>query len=347
MEKLRIVWLLDEVESSSSAHTSALSIAAASAKGKGESEDKDKGKGKKGGKGKGAGTGKKTEAETDQLAAVLSKSIVFPDPDEEEEEEDEEEEEEEDADDDEAEDSEERQRSRNMRARKSATPGILPALLGSHRAAAHFKQHCFMGGKENLHASSSSSSSSGNSLNPVVVRGSERRVSHLVKRFMHGLQVPALLEASASELIQVWVRNTAATATATGAKNKTQGKKRIREACEEEGEGELSGAGAGAGFNGLARTCKVDSSEALEHYKRGNSLYCRAPAALEHVTIKPLLSELGFGISPFANSSSDRHSRGEIETFFSRAGHVTDTHTDFQENFTVQLTGELVVCVCF
>lgn len=30
---------------------------------------------------------------------------------------------------------------------------------------------------------------------------------------------------------------------------------------------------------------------------------------------------------------------GEIETFVSRAGNYTDWHTDFQENFTVQLRG--------
>lgn len=31
--------------------------------------------------------------------------------------------------------------------------------------------------------------------------------------------------------------------------------------------------------------------------------------------------------------------RGEIETFVSRKNHVTDWHTDFMENFTVQLAG--------
>ena len=35
-----------------------------------------------------------------------------------------------------------------------------------------------------------------------------------------------------------------------------------------------------------------------------------------------------------------RFRRGEIETFFSRRGHVTDFHTDFQENLTIQLSGK-------
>ena len=30
---------------------------------------------------------------------------------------------------------------------------------------------------------------------------------------------------------------------------------------------------------------------------------------------------------------------GEIETFVSKAGNYTDWHTDFQENFTMQLKG--------
>ena len=31
--------------------------------------------------------------------------------------------------------------------------------------------------------------------------------------------------------------------------------------------------------------------------------------------------------------------RGEVEVFASRAGHTTEWHTDFQHNFTLQLSG--------
>ena len=34
--------------------------------------------------------------------------------------------------------------------------------------------------------------------------------------------------------------------------------------------------------------------------------------------------------------------RGEVETFVSRQGHVTDWHFDFMENFTLQLSGTKV-----
>ena len=41
----------------------------------------------------------------------------------------------------------------------------------------------------------------------------------------------------------------------------------------------------------------------------------------------------------FAGVFPDGDNRGEIETFVSRSGHVTDWHFDFMENFTYQLSG--------
>jgi hypothetical protein len=35
--------------------------------------------------------------------------------------------------------------------------------------------------------------------------------------------------------------------------------------------------------------------------------------------------------------AGDGNIKGEIETFLSRAGHVTDFHSDYMENFTLQL----------
>jgi ribosomal protein L16 Arg81 hydroxylase len=36
---------------------------------------------------------------------------------------------------------------------------------------------------------------------------------------------------------------------------------------------------------------------------------------------------------------TDFTTMGEIETFWSRKGNLTDFHTDFQENFTLQIRG--------
>ena len=79
-----------------------------------------------------------------------------------------------------------------------------------------------------------------------------------------------------------------------------------------------------------------DADAARRLYDAGHSLYCRAPAELEAAVVPRLLDALGHGVRL---APTDRYRRGEVETFFSRAGHVTSWHTDFQENFTVQLSG--------
>lgn len=73
-------------------------------------------------------------------------------------------------------------------------------------------------------------------------------------------------------------------------------------------------------------------------YNAGHSLYCRSSEALESLLVPTLLEELSYGPSNHF-CPTDRYSRGEIETFFTRKGHMTGSHTDFQENFTIQLTG--------
>ena len=87
---------------------------------------------------------------------------------------------------------------------------------------------------------------------------------------------------------------------------------------------------------GRLDSIQVDAAQALKLYAAGHSLYCRAPPALEQELIPSMLASLGMGP---ASSLTDRFRRGEIETFFSRAGHTTEFHSDFQENFTLQLSG--------
>ena len=45
------------------------------------------------------------------------------------------------------------------------------------------------------------------------------------------------------------------------------------------------------------------------------------------------------GYFPAGNNIQALDQQGEIETFVSRAGNHTSWHTDFQENFTLQLKG--------
>ena len=90
-----------------------------------------------------------------------------------------------------------------------------------------------------------------------------------------------------------------------------------------------------AAGGGMESIQVAEAREALHLYGAGHSLYCRASRALEDLLVPRLLQELRYGV----HGSTDRYQRGEVETFFSRKGHVTDFHTDFQENFTVLLSG--------
>lgn len=71
---------------------------------------------------------------------------------------------------------------------------------------------------------------------------------------------------------------------------------------------------------------KVDSHTAEILHKAGHSTYCRAPLELEKILVDGLNHDVGL-------------ERGEVEIFMGTEGHVTGWHTDFQENFTLQLSG--------
>lgn len=81
---------------------------------------------------------------------------------------------------------------------------------------------------------------------------------------------------------------------------------------------------------------KVGAEEAMGCYNAGCGLYFRANEDLESEFIPAFSEALGHS---FASYFRDGQRRGEIETFATHIGHTTNWHTDFQENFTVQLRG--------
>lgn len=142
---------------------------------------------------------------------------------------------------------------------------------------------------------------------PVVLRGgnNDDRVS-ILKELLFDLDVKTMIDNSASENgTHVWLKQYNEVNTTT----------------------EVS----------LESIIVSDVMQAIKLYQAGHSLYCRAPVQLESAVIPRILSELGIGI---AGSDNDRFRRGEIETFYSKKGHLTDFHTDFQENITIQLSGK-------
>jgi hypothetical protein len=138
---------------------------------------------------------------------------------------------------------------------------------------------------------------------PCVVRGEGDKRLKWLRQNLSNFDPASMLEATASDAIHVWLLS-------PNTKSGTISSIKVSEA-----------------------------SQALQLYGAGHSLYCRAPRVLEDAVVPSLLNDLGWGVRMSANAFNDRNARGEIETFFSKKGHVTEWHTDFQENFTIQLTG--------
>jgi hypothetical protein len=92
----------------------------------------------------------------------------------------------------------------------------------------------------------------------------------------------------------------------------------------------------------LIRSIEVaDAETALALHFVGHSTYCRAPPSVEQHLVASLLRETGLGCGHYDRSGESNIclGRGEVETFISASGHVTNWHFDFQENFTIQLSG--------
>jgi len=141
----------------------------------------------------------------------------------------------------------------------------------------------------------------------------KRRVSTLCKE-MFDLEPEALFRESSSDSIFLWLRD----------KNNNDGSNN-------------------GGKQAPIRSIEIsdpDTALAL-HKTAGHATYCRAPPKVEQNLVASLLKETGLGCGQYDPSGESLVSmgRGEVETFISTNGHVTDWHFDFQENFTIQLSG--------
>lgn len=124
------------------------------------------------------------------------------------------------------------------------------------------------------------------------------------KKLMDGLDLATLLEKSPSEGIMVWCKN-------------------------------VDPAAASSHCVALD-SVTVDEKTALKMHEMGAALYFRAPEEVSDAVLTGLCTSLGMNFSSFF---SDGERRSETETFVARKGHVTGWHTDFQNNFTIQLRG--------
>jgi len=81
----------------------------------------------------------------------------------------------------------------------------------------------------------------------------------------------------------------------------------------------------------------VDSALAL--HQAGHATYCRASEEVEQALVPALLQDTNMGCGDYRPHNPVALARGEVEVFCTNAPHTTGWHTDFQENFTLQLSG--------
>lgn len=159
--------------------------------------------------------------------------------------------------------------------------------------------------------------------------GNEELVSYICETFLFGLDVKEIFAETSSENVFLWLRPPPSKSDSKAALNSV----------------EIS---------------DPDSAFAL-HQSGSHPAYCRAPPALEQLLVSSLLKATGLGGGHYHPPHADvvtigggtTLGRGEVELFIStsssssknkdngsfKKSHLTGWHTDFQENFTIQLSG--------
>ena len=147
----------------------------------------------------------------------------------------------------------------------------------------------------------------------VVWRGGMDRVESILNDYLYRGSTKELVRNTASESVHCWLKKVADAANGTVAT----------------GAGNLSP-------QQLDSLKLDDRDQAITAFEAGASLYFRAPQ-LMHDAFVPALSDcLGMAWAGYYDPGQTQPT-GEIEVFVSRTGHTTNWHTDFQQNFTMQV----------
>lgn len=129
--------------------------------------------------------------------------------------------------------------------------------------------------------------------------GNTERVAGLLHDFLKDGNIRALAEATESDKIHCWLRP-------------------------------LAGASREDGDDGRIDSVKVDDAgAAVTLHRAGASLYFRSPPEFARAFVPAMSECLSMGRWAYYDARQG-DARGEVETFVSRAGHVTDWHFDFQ-----------------
>ncbi len=166
-----------------------------------------------------------------------------------------------------------------------------------------------------------------------VASNRKSRVSDLNARYMFDLDAKQIFEETSSDSVFLWIRP-----------NQNE---KVNDVSSSTNSSKCK--------NGLPPLQSIEIQDPdmayLLHSSSNYASYCRAPPELEQPLVYNMLKDTGIGCghyetlhdesvathpSPFSTSSMGR---GEVETFIGTKQHITDWHIDFQENFTIQLSG--------
>jgi len=163
-----------------------------------------------------------------------------------------------------------------------------------------------------------------------------RRIKDIAQNYMFDLDVEQILSETSSDNVFLWLRD-----------NQCRDSNK-RHSCTDNTTTRNKDDHNNKNDDSSATTKALNSIEIpdpqtayLLHKTSNHATYCRAPVELEQPLISYMLRDTGIGCGQYDPSSTKitTMGRGEVEVFVGTEGHLTDWHYDFQENFTLQLSG--------
>jgi len=157
-----------------------------------------------------------------------------------------------------------------------------------------------------------------------------RRIRDINENYMFGLDVEQILTETSSDSVFLWLHN-----------NHLRDSEK-RQATDTTNNATHNDSNTTTNSTALKSIEIPDPQTAyLLHKSSHHATYCRAPPELEQPLISKMLRDTGIGCGQYdpSSTSTTTMGRGEVEVFIGTEGHLTDWHYDFQENFTVQLSG--------
>ena len=184
-----------------------------------------------------------------------------------------------------------------------------------------------------VHIQASSNKKSRETTNGKKQSSCNNRFQPIIEEGMYALETWELVKETSSDSVFVWLA--AANTHNKNNENRSKQKKKT-------GDHQSNGNKQSPILVQSIELPDADTALALHESSGGHALYCRAPPQVEQILVSKLLRDTGLGCGQYdpAGESMTSLARGEVEMFItSKAGGTTDWHYDFQENFTLQLSG--------